>query len=120
MRICLDDWLTDLLFSALFFLLHSPDLLNTLPPEACLGPVDPDTLPPPDATRTEEELRQEAARRELPDVEDFLLIQEFENWAEKVISKRAWGYYRSAADEERSMSQIKQPSSAVNPSEVAP
>jgi L-lactate dehydrogenase (cytochrome) len=34
----------------------------------------------------------------------MLLLQDFEEWAERVLSPTAWAYYRSAADEEKSKS----------------
>jgi hypothetical protein len=42
------------------------------------------------------------AREEMPAAEDMLLVQDFEEWAQRVLSGTAWSYYRSAADEEHS------------------
>jgi hypothetical protein len=44
------------------------------------------------------------AREEMPAAEDMLLVQDFEEWAQRVLSGTAWSYYRSAADEEHSES----------------
>ncbi|KAH8894601.1 L-mandelate dehydrogenase [Thozetella sp. PMI_491] len=85
--------------SELFTMLHPPDALENLMPEACLGPVDPSTLPPPGEAVTEDE-SEDGATHTLPQVEDMLLIQDFETWAERVLSRTAWAYYRSATDEE--------------------
>ena len=49
----------------------------------------------------ESALRQQAAREKMPAAEQMLLLQDFERWAEQVLSDTAWAYYRSAADEER-------------------
>uniref|UniRef100_A0A8H7TSA9 Uncharacterized protein n=1 Tax=Bionectria ochroleuca TaxID=29856 RepID=A0A8H7TSA9_BIOOC len=72
--------------SKLFTMLHPPDALGTLPTEYCLGPVDPETLP----AQEEEELSEAEQLRQ----------EDFEDWAQKVLSETAWAYYRSAADEE--------------------
>lgn len=50
----------------------------------------------------EDEIERQEARDEMPPPEDLLLIKDFEDWAERVLSKTAWYYYRSAADEEKS------------------
>ncbi|KAJ8106638.1 hypothetical protein OPT61_g9404 [Boeremia exigua] len=87
--------------SAKFTLLHPPDALGTLPPEYCLGRIDTDTLPAPgEEELTEEEQRQADARAEMPPAANMLLVQDFEHWAEQVLSTTAWAYYRSASDEE--------------------
>ncbi|KAL5398386.1 hypothetical protein PMIN03_007677 [Paraphaeosphaeria minitans] len=84
-----------------FQLLHPPDAIGTLPPEYCLGAIDPETLPAPqEMALTEDEIRQAEAREEMPQAADMLLVQDFENWAERVLSTTAWAYYRSASDEE--------------------
>ncbi|KAL5383685.1 hypothetical protein DPSP01_005790 [Paraphaeosphaeria sporulosa] len=87
--------------SSKFQLLHPPDAIGTLPPEYCLGAIDPETIPAPEAIElTEDEVRQAEAREEMPQAADMLLVQDFENWAERVLSTTAWAYYRSASDEE--------------------
>ncbi|CAI6094090.1 unnamed protein product [Clonostachys chloroleuca] len=87
--------------SKLFTMLHPPDALGTLPTEYCLGPVDPETLPAQEEEELSEaeQLRQEA-RENMPPAENMVMVQDFEDWAEKVLSETAWAYYRSAADEE--------------------
>ncbi|KAL4874295.1 L-mandelate dehydrogenase [Aspergillus karnatakaensis] len=91
--------------SKLFSSLHASDALESLPTEACLGPVDPTTLPAQEGTLMEEERVIQAARAEIPPPESFFLLSDFEEWAERVLSKTAWAYYRSAADEERSFNE---------------
>jgi L-lactate dehydrogenase (cytochrome) len=84
-------------------MLHPPDVLNTLDSEWCLGPLDPLTLPREEKiVLTEPQLVRQAAREGMPSVESMHLLQDFETWAERVLSDTAWAYYRSAADEERS------------------
>lgn len=87
--------------STKFTLLHPPNAIETLPPEYCLGPIDPETLPVAEEQElTEDEIRQEEARREMPPASSMLLVKDFEYWAERVLSTTAWAYYRSASDEE--------------------
>jgi L-lactate dehydrogenase (cytochrome) len=77
--------------------LHPPDALDILAPEAHLGPVDPLTMPEVvDLGPTDEEKRIEQARKGMPGADAMLLIDDFEVWAEKVLSGTAWNYYRSA------------------------
>ncbi|OWZ44500.1 L-mandelate dehydrogenase [Cryptococcus neoformans Tu259-1] len=82
--------------------LHPPDALDMLDPSQHLGPVDPTTMPEPEEEEpTEEDLRMEEARKSMPGVDGMLLVQDFEDWAEKVMSGTAWNYYKSAADREK-------------------
>lgn len=84
-------------------MLHSPDVLGSLPYNACLGRIDPSTRPEPEEPElAEEDIRKQEYRSQMPRVEDFLLLEDFEFWASRVLSTTAWAYYRSAADEERS------------------
>ncbi|KIR68597.1 L-mandelate dehydrogenase [Cryptococcus bacillisporus CA1873] len=82
--------------------LHPPDALDMLEPSQHIGPVDPATMPEPEEEEpTEEDLRMEEARKSMPGVDGMLLVQDFEDWAEKVMSGTAWNYYKSAADREK-------------------
>ena len=84
-------------------MLHPPDALDNLKPEWCLGPVDLMTSPAEEEkVPTEAELQRQVSRVQMPSIENMLLLQDFENWAERVLSDTAWAYYRSATDEERS------------------
>lgn len=86
-----------------FQTLHPPDAIQTLPAEMLLGPVDPTTLPEPEEKElTEDERMREAARAEMPAAHNLFLLQDFEFWAERVLTGTAWAYYRSASDEEQS------------------
>ena len=92
---------TDLITSKVFQPLHPPDALDQLDPSAHLGPVDPLTMPERENTGpTPEEQRMAEARKTLPSVDGMLLLDDFEHWAERVMSGTAWAYYRSAADRE--------------------
>ena len=72
-----------------------------LAPEQHLGPVDPTTMPDlSDEEPTEEEKRMAQWREKMPPVGSMLLLDDFEQWAEKVLSGTGWNYYKSAADRE--------------------
>lgn len=69
--------------------------------EQHLGPVDPTTMPAPEEVEpTEEEKKRDEERQKMPTADAMLLIDDFEYWAEKVLSGTAWNYYKSAADRE--------------------
>jgi L-lactate dehydrogenase (cytochrome) len=51
---------------------------------------------------TAEEEERQAARESMLPAQNLLLLQDFEDWAERVLSDKAWAYYRSASDEEKS------------------
>ncbi|WVQ73082.1 hypothetical protein IAR50_002645 [Cryptococcus sp. DSM 104548] len=88
--------------SKIFGPIHPPDALNMLDEDQHIGPVDPLTMPEPEEVEpTEEELAIEEARKVMPPAESMLLVQDFEDWAEKVLSGTAWNYYKSAADREK-------------------
>ena len=91
--------------SKVFQPLHPPDALDQLDPSSHLGPVDPLSMPEPENTGpTPEEQRIATARKSLPSVDGMFLLDDFEHWAEKVMSGSAWAYYKSAADREISES----------------
>lgn len=71
-------------------------LEDNLPPEANLGPIDPETLPKPaaEAPQNAEKVPDES----LP-MQALLNLDEIEAVATKKISKRGWAYYYSAADD---------------------
>ncbi|ODN81596.1 hypothetical protein L202_02008 [Cryptococcus amylolentus CBS 6039] len=88
--------------SKIFGPIHYPDALEMLDEDQHIGPVDPLTMPEPEEVEpTEEELEMEEARKAMPGAENMLLVQDFEDWAEKVLSGTAWNYYKSAADREK-------------------
>ena len=77
--------------------IHPPGTLEeNLKPEALLGTVNPDTLPketPNDASSTPE------MNEGPPPVESFLNMDDIEEVATKLVSKKAWAYYYSASDD---------------------
>ncbi|KAJ5403584.1 Hydroxyacid oxidase 2 [Penicillium cosmopolitanum] len=69
-------------------------LESNLKPEALLGSIDPATMPKP-------ETQSGGSEKTLEDVpvHTLLNMDEFEELATKKISKKAWAYYYSAADD---------------------
>lgn len=47
---------------------------------------------------TEEDKRIKEARKSLPPVDAMLLLQDFEDWGQRILSGTAWAYYRSAGE----------------------
>ncbi|CCM00779.1 uncharacterized protein FIBRA_02821 [Fibroporia radiculosa] len=83
-----------------FVPIHPPDTLQQLPIAAHLGPVDPATMPTDAHQPTEEELRVAEARKLIPHPSLVLNLNEIEELAQNVLTKTAWAYYRSTADDE--------------------
>ncbi|CAG8160652.1 unnamed protein product [Penicillium salamii] len=74
--------------------IHPPGILEEeLKPEACLGTIDPSTLPQETAPEPEQEVEGP------PPMENILNLDEMEEIAAKQISKKAWAYYYSASDD---------------------
>lgn len=71
-----------------------------LRPDQHIGSLDPSTAPAADPGIEEEERRITEARAKLPPLSHVLNLNEFEELAQGVLSKTAWSYYRSAADDE--------------------
>lgn len=75
--------------------IHPPGTLEgSLPAEAKLGPFDTSTLP-----ATEKAPVEDTNTDEPPPVEDLLNLDEIEEAATKRMSRKAWAYYYSAADD---------------------
>jgi hypothetical protein len=90
--------------SLLFNPIHSPAILDTLPPGAFIGLVDPDTMPWLAVGPTAEEKRTAAARAALPHPRAALNLDDIEALAYQVLTPTAWAYYSSAGDDEQSIS----------------
>ncbi|KZT70521.1 hypothetical protein DAEQUDRAFT_725456 [Daedalea quercina L-15889] len=83
-----------------FVPVHPPNTLQSLPMEAHIGPVDPATMPEDVNQPTEEEIRIAEAREKLPPPSAAINLHDIEILAEKVLTRTAWAYYRSTADDE--------------------
>lgn len=79
--------------TAAFAQVHSQDFISLLPEDLCLGPIDPETLPKTIAIESRN-------MTNVPPLSSILNLFEFEKVAEQVLSKEAWAYYSSAADDE--------------------
>ncbi|KAL3477968.1 putative mitochondrial cytochrome b2 [Aspergillus californicus] len=78
--------------------IHPPGILEeNLKPEAFLGTVDAATLPKPQADAETQSLEEKEAD-EVP-MEALLNMDDIEQLATKKVSKKAWAYYYSAADD---------------------
>ncbi|KKK12419.1 hypothetical protein P175DRAFT_0501518 [Aspergillus ochraceoroseus IBT 24754] len=76
--------------------IHPPGILEeNLKPEACLGTVDPATLPKPEANAASAPEKED----DFPPMEALLNMDDLEQLATKKVSKKAWAYYFSAADD---------------------
>ncbi|KAG8715750.1 Cytochrome b2, mitochondrial precursor [Ceratobasidium sp. 423] len=81
--------------------IHAKGLIEKmLSPSQHIGALDPSTAPAPNPEAQEEEERIAKARAKLPPLSHVLNLNEFEELAQTVLSKTAWSYYRSAADDE--------------------
>ncbi|KAL1955642.1 hypothetical protein VTO42DRAFT_8375 [Malbranchea cinnamomea] len=69
-------------------------LEENLKPEACLGTIDPATVPKSSAKNDQKEERQGP-----PPMSSLLNMDDIEEVATKQISKKAWAYYYSASDD---------------------
>ncbi|CAG8607543.1 17667_t:CDS:1 [Cetraspora pellucida] len=90
--------------TAVFDPIHPRDIIEThLPPEACLGEVDPATLiqtAKVKTVETEEEKRRHELIKKKPALNEMLNLFDFEAVASQVSTAEAWAYYNSAADDE--------------------
>ncbi|KIV98550.1 uncharacterized protein PV09_09647 [Verruconis gallopava] len=76
--------------------IHPPGTLeDALPASACLGTVDEATLPKAEKAPARNEIDEER----LPTLEECLNLDDIEALATRKISKKAWAYYFSAADD---------------------
>ncbi|RIA99266.1 FMN-dependent dehydrogenase-domain-containing protein [Glomus cerebriforme] len=84
-----------------FDLIHPLDIINQyLPPEVCLGNIDPATMVKTVKSETEEDKRRRQAIENKPALSEMLNLYDFEAVASQVLSTEAWAYYSSGADDE--------------------
>lgn len=75
----------------------SGTLEENLKPDAFLGHIDPQSLPKEDPQKARN--ADEKDRQETPPMSSLLNMDDIEDLATKKISKSAWAYYYSAADD---------------------
>lgn len=93
--------------SAIFDPLHAPDVIEKyIAPEKRIGPLKDkmpaDAICPPlsPGETAEDIANKERLRQLMPDVNSLANIYDFEYLASQILSKQAWAYYSSAADDE--------------------
>ncbi|OXV10432.1 hypothetical protein Egran_01805, partial [Elaphomyces granulatus] len=80
--------------------IHPPGTLeDNLPREAMLGTVDPESLESIPKAVTEQQATPPELRNGPPSMNTLLNLDEIEAAATKQISRKAWAYYYSAADD---------------------
>lgn len=91
----------------IFAPIHAPDVIEKyIAPENRIGPLDgtmPDDLVCAALTpgeTPEDVARKEQLRQSLPDIDSLVNIYDFEFLASQILTKQAWSYYSSAADDE--------------------
>mmetsp|Transcript_42260 Transcript_42260/g.92185 ORF Transcript_42260/g.92185 Transcript_42260/m.92185 type:complete len:490 (+) Transcript_42260:55-1524(+) len=82
-----------------FMPIHPKDMVNSLPKTTHKGPVTP-AEPPADEV---EEAEPVAAADEVPGIDQMINIFDFERVARNNVTKEAWGYLMSGADDELAM-----------------
>lgn len=73
-----------------------------LPQGSHIGSLDPATVPKDLTGPSEEDIRIAEARAKLPPPSAVLNLVEMEELAKSVLTSTAWGYYRSAGDDDNS------------------
>lgn len=81
--------------------IHPKDVISKmLRPDQHLGAVDPATLPRKvDERLTDDELRVLREKKNKPPLGAMINLADIENVARKVMTKQAWSYYRSEAED---------------------
>ncbi|SCV02670.1 LAMI_0H01772g1_1 [Lachancea mirantina] len=93
--------------SAIFGPLHAPDVIEKyIAEEKRIGPLEGHMQPnhvctPLTPGETADDVaRKEELRGRLPDLDTLLNLYDFEYLASQILTKQAWGYYSSAAEDE--------------------
>lgn len=93
--------------TAIFGPIHAPDVIEKyIAPEKRIGPLDgvmPQDLvcPPLTPGETPDDIvRKEELRSRLPSLDALVNLYDFEYLASQILTKQAWSYYSSAADDE--------------------
>ncbi|GBC09100.1 hypothetical protein RclHR1_00860038 [Rhizophagus clarus] len=87
--------------TAVFDPIHPLDIIEQhLPPEACLGSIDPATIVKIAKVETEEDKRRRRANENKPKLGEMLNLYDFEAVASQILSAETWAYYSSGADDE--------------------
>jgi|Transcript_91885 L-lactate dehydrogenase (cytochrome) len=79
--------------------IHPKNIVDTLPPSAHLGPVTPAEAPV-EAKKDDSDDEDEGEIEEIPDISQMVNVWDFETVAKKNVTKEAWAYLMSGADDE--------------------
>jgi L-lactate dehydrogenase (cytochrome) len=85
--------------SKVFNQLHPRDIVNTLDEGTHLGPVFP-VEAPVDDIKDDESDDEEVDSEEIPDISQMVNVWDFETIAKRKVTKEAWAYLMSGADDE--------------------
>lgn len=84
--------------------IHPPDTLDKfLPKDKHLGDVDMSTVKQEEKVVTPEEKERQERIKRMPILEQCYNLMDFESVARRVMTKTAWAYYSSGADDEITM-----------------
>lgn len=84
----------------IFESIHAKGLLESmLRPDQRVGAVDPATMPHVEPEYTDDDLRVIRAKRDKPPLGAMINLMDIEDVARKVMTKQAWHYYRSEAED---------------------
>jgi L-lactate dehydrogenase (cytochrome) len=86
--------------SKVFNQLHPRDIVNTLDEGTYLGPVFPVEARPEDDVKDDESDDEEVDSEEIPDISQMVNVWDFETIAKRKVTKEAWAYLMSGADDE--------------------
>jgi len=79
--------------------IHPKNMVDTLPPSAHLGPVTPAEAPV-EAKTDDSDDEDEGEIEEIPDISQMVNVWDFDTIAKKNVTKEAWAYLMSGADDE--------------------
>jgi len=79
--------------------IHPRDIVNTLPGSSHLGPVTPAEAPVEVAADDSDD-EEDEDDEEIPDISQMVNVWDFELIAKKNVTKEAWAYLMSGADDE--------------------
>jgi L-lactate dehydrogenase (cytochrome) len=79
--------------------IHPKDIVNTLPDDCRLGPVTPAEAPASQQVDDDSDEEEEDSE-EIPDISQMVNVWDFEMVAKKNVTKEAWAYLMSGADDE--------------------
>jgi L-lactate dehydrogenase (cytochrome) len=78
--------------------IHPKDIVNTLPKSTHLGPVTPSEAPI--EAKNDSDSEDEVDAEEIPDISMMVNVWDFELIAKQKVTKEAWAYMMSGADDE--------------------